>query len=81
MSTAPVALSVGAIVCIAAANAGNTSQDLKTGYIVGATPIYQQMGLAIGVVTSSFIIGMTVLYMHQRVRHRLGRRSPRRRPR
>lgn len=62
---APVAISVGAIVCICAANAGNTSQDLKTGYIVGATPIYQQMGLAIGVVTSSLIIGMTVLYMHQ----------------
>ena len=51
---APIAISVGAIVCICAANAGNTSQDLKTGYIVGATPIYQQMGLAIGVVTSSF---------------------------
>jgi putative OPT family oligopeptide transporter len=62
---APVAISVGAIVCICAANAGNTSQDLKTGYIVGATPIYQQIGLAIGVVTSSLIIGMTVLYMHQ----------------
>jgi putative OPT family oligopeptide transporter len=62
---APVAISVGAIVCICAANAGNTSQDLKTGYIVGATPIYQQIGLAIGVVTSAFIIGMTVLYMHQ----------------
>ena len=46
MSMAPVALSVGAIVCIAAANAGNTSQDLKTGYIVGATPIYQQIGPA-----------------------------------
>ncbi len=61
----PVALSVGAIVCIAAANAGNTSQDLKTGYLVGATPIYQQIGLAIGVVTSAFVIGMTVLYMHQ----------------
>ncbi len=61
----PVALSVGAIVCIAAANAGNTSQDLKTGYIVGATPFYQQIGLAIGVVTSAFVIGMTVLYMHQ----------------
>jgi putative OPT family oligopeptide transporter len=61
----PVALSVGAIVCIAAANAGNTSQDLKTGYIVGATPIYQQLGLAIGVVTSAFVIGMTVLYMHR----------------
>ena len=36
---APIALCVGAIVCIAAANAGNTSQDLKTGYIVGATPV------------------------------------------
>ncbi len=62
---APVALSVGAIVCIAAANAGNTSQDLKTGYLVGATPYYQQIGLAIGVVTSAFIIGVTVLYMHR----------------
>jgi hypothetical protein len=62
---APVALAVGAIVCIAAANAGNTSQDLKTGYLVGATPYYQQLGLAIGVVTSAFIIGITVLYMHQ----------------
>ena len=62
---APIAISVGAMVCIAAANAGNTSQDLKTGYIVGATPIYQQMGLAIGVVTSAMVIGMTVLYMHK----------------
>ena len=62
---APIALSVGAIVCIAAANAGNTSQDLKTGYIVGATPIYQQIGLAIGVITSAFVIGWTVLYLHQ----------------
>ncbi len=62
---APIALSVGAIVCINAANAGNTSQDLKTGYLVGATPIYQQIGLAIGVITSSFVIGWTVLYLHQ----------------
>ena len=61
----PVALCVGAIVCIAAANAGATSQDLKTGYIVGATPIYQQIGLVIGVVTSAFIIGYTTLYLHQ----------------
>ncbi len=61
---APVALSVGAIICIAAANAGNTSQDLKTGYIVGATPIYQQMGLAIGVIASSFAIGWTLLRLH-----------------
>jgi putative OPT family oligopeptide transporter len=62
---APVALTVGAIVCIAAAQAGGTSQDLKTGYIVGATPIYQQMGLIIGVVASSLVIGMTTLYLHR----------------
>ena len=61
----PIALSVGAIVCIAAANAGTTSQDLKTGYLVGATPLYQQIGLIIGVVTSGLIIGVTTLYMHQ----------------
>jgi putative OPT family oligopeptide transporter len=61
----PIALCVGAIVCIAAANAGNTSQDLKTGYIVGATPLYQQIGLVIGVVTSALVIGLTLLYLHQ----------------
>jgi putative OPT family oligopeptide transporter len=60
----PVALSVGAVVCIAAANAGATSQDLKTGYIVGATPIYQQYGLIIGVLVSALIIGYTTLYLH-----------------
>src|SRR5207245_3113499 len=39
-----MALMVGAIVCIASANAGATSQDLKTGYLVGATPVAQQLG-------------------------------------
>ena len=62
---APIALSVGAIVCIAAANGGATSQDLKTGYIVGATPMYQQIGLMIGVIVSALIIGVTTLYMHR----------------
>ena len=61
----PIAICVGAIVCIAAANAGNTSQDLKTGYIVGATPLYQQIGLVIGVVTSAFVIGVTLIYLHE----------------
>ena len=61
----PIAICVGAVVCIAAANAGGTSQDLKTGYLVGATPLYQQIGLIIGVVTSAFVIGMTTLYMHR----------------
>ena len=60
----PVAICVGAIVCIASANAGGTSQDLKTGYIVGATPVYQQIGLIIGVLTSALVIGMTTLYLH-----------------
>ena len=61
----PIALCVGAIVCIAAANAGTTSQDLKTGYIVGATPLYQQLGLIIGVLASALVIGITTIYMHQ----------------
>ena len=60
----PVALCVGAVICIAAANAGATSQDLKTGFIVGATPLYQQIGLVIGVVCSSLVIGVTTLYLH-----------------
>ena len=61
---APIALGVGAVVCIAAAIAGATSQDLKTGFIVGATPISQQIGLIIGVVTAAFVIGVTTLYLH-----------------
>ncbi|MDH3252204.1 MAG: oligopeptide transporter, OPT family, partial [Ignavibacteria bacterium] len=60
-----LALSVGGIVCIAAANAGATSQDLKTGYIVGATPVYQQIGLVIGVIASTFVIGWTLQTIDQ----------------
>jgi putative OPT family oligopeptide transporter len=58
-----IALVVGGIVCIAAANAGATSQDLKTGYIVGATPIWQQIGLVIGVLVSTFAVGMTLQWI------------------
>jgi len=56
----PMALVVGGMICVAAANAGATSQDLKTGYIVGATPKYQQLALFIGVIVSSIVIGWTV---------------------
>ncbi len=56
----PMALSVGGMVCIAAANAGATSQDLKTGFLVGATPRSQQLGLMIGAVAAAFAIGITV---------------------
>ncbi len=56
----PLALVVGGMICIAAANAGGTSQDLKTGYIVGATPYYQQLALFIGAIVSSIAIGIVV---------------------
>lgn len=56
----PMALVVGGMICIAAANAGATSQDLKTGYIVGATPKYQQIALFIGAIVSSVAIGFTI---------------------
>jgi putative OPT family oligopeptide transporter len=56
----PMVLVVGGIICIAAANAGGTSQDLKTGYIVGATPRSQQLALFIGVIVSSIAVGLTV---------------------
>jgi putative OPT family oligopeptide transporter len=56
----PMALVVGGMVCIAASNAGGTSQDLKTGYLVGATPRYQQLALFIGVLVSSIAVGFTI---------------------
>ncbi|MCX7637939.1 MAG: OPT/YSL family transporter [Cyclobacteriaceae bacterium] len=56
----PMALVVGGMICIAAANAGATSQDLKTGFLVGATPRYQQIALFIGAIVSSIAIGYVV---------------------
>lgn len=56
----PMALVVGGMICIAAANAGATSQDLKTGYIVGATPRNQQLALFVGAIVSSLAIGATI---------------------
>lgn len=56
----PMALVVGGIICIAAANAGATSQDLKTGFLIGATPRNQQIALFIGAIVSSIVIGWTV---------------------
>jgi putative OPT family oligopeptide transporter len=62
---AVLALTVGGVVCIAAANAGATSQDLKTGFLVGATPSYQQMGLFAGVTASAVVIGFTLIAMNK----------------
>ncbi len=61
---AVLALTIGGVVCIAAAIAGATSQDLKTGYLVGSTPVRQQMGLLIGVTISTIAIGATLNLMN-----------------
>lgn len=60
-----LALMIGGSVCIASANGGNTSQDLKTGYIIGATPRAQQIGLMVGVLASCFAIGATLILMNK----------------
>lgn len=59
----PMVLVVGGMICIAAANAGATSQDLKSGYIVGATPRNQQIALFVGAIVSSVVIGLTIKFL------------------
>ncbi|MFH1502223.1 MAG: oligopeptide transporter, OPT family [Candidatus Eisenbacteria bacterium] len=58
------AISVGAVVCIAICIASDTSQDLKTGFLVGATPRRQQLGELFGVLTSAAVIGWVVFFLH-----------------
>jgi uncharacterized oligopeptide transporter (OPT) family protein len=60
-----LAITIGGVVCIAAANAGDTSQDLKTGFLVGSTPRLQQIALMIGVVVSTVAIGLTLNLMNR----------------
>lgn len=59
------ALSIGAIVCIAMSIAADTSQDLKTGFLVGASPHRQQIGQMIGVLASCLVIGAVVMMLHK----------------
>jgi putative OPT family oligopeptide transporter len=59
------ALSVGAIVCIAASNGGSTSQDLKTGYLVGATPRLQQISILLGAFFSALVLGPILLKLNE----------------
>ncbi|MBE7173446.1 MAG: oligopeptide transporter, OPT family [Williamsia sp.] len=76
----PLVLVVGGMICIAAANAGATSQDLKSGYIVGATPRNQQIALFIGAIVSSIVIGITIKFLdrptlemtQQNIHHAIG---------
>jgi hypothetical protein len=58
-----MALTTAALVCVAASNGGTISQDLKTGFLVGATPRHQQVSILIGVVTSAIAIGFTLLLL------------------
>jgi putative OPT family oligopeptide transporter len=58
------ALSVAAVVCVAASNGGTTSQDLKTGYLVGATPRLQQWAIVIGTMTSALVIGVILIVLN-----------------
>ncbi len=58
------ALSIAAVVCIAASNGGTTSQDLKTGFLVGGTPRHQQVAILVGALTSSVVIGWTLLLLN-----------------
>jgi len=59
------AISIGAIACIGICIAGDTSQDLKTGFLVGATPRRQQIGELIGVLGSAFFVGATLYVLHE----------------
>ena len=59
------ALSVGGIVCIAASNGGTTSQDLKTGYLLGATPRHQQVAILIGALVSALLVGPILLELNR----------------
>jgi putative OPT family oligopeptide transporter len=59
-----LALSVAAIVCIAASNGGTTSQDLKTGYLIGATPKWQQWSILVGSVSSALVIGVILVMLN-----------------
>jgi putative OPT family oligopeptide transporter len=60
-----LAVTIGGVVCIAAANAGDTSQDLKTGFLIGATPRKQQVALIVGAAVSTLAIGATLQLMNQ----------------
>ncbi|MDH3628143.1 MAG: oligopeptide transporter, OPT family [Acidobacteriota bacterium] len=66
------ALMVGTVVCVAASIAGDTSQDLKTGYVLGATPRRQQLGELAGVITSAGFVCMVVMLLHRSTEGGLG---------
>ncbi len=71
-----LALSVGAIVCVAVSNAGTTSQDLKTGFLVGGTPSKMQWGLMVGVTASAMVVAWTMTFLNDSYSNLLPRYYP-----
>ena len=71
-----IALSIAAIVCIAASNGGTTSQDLKTGYLVGATPKSQQWAILVGSISSALVIGVILVALNRAGTVYTGRNLP-----
>ncbi|MEJ7698219.1 MAG: OPT/YSL family transporter [Pyrinomonadaceae bacterium] len=59
------ALTIGGIVCIAASNGGTTSQDLKTGFLVGATPRSQQIAILVGALASALVMGWLLIVLNE----------------
>lgn len=59
-----MALTIAGVVCIASSNGGTTSQDLKTGFLVGATPKYQQYAILIGALVSALVVGLVLIAMN-----------------
>jgi len=70
------AISIAAVIAVAAGNAGATSQDLKTGFLVGATPRRQQLAIMVGAVTSALAIGWTLTLLNQTYTTILPERHP-----
>ena len=70
------AISIAAIIAVAAANAGATSQDLKTGFLVGATPRRQQIGIIVGAVTSAVVVGWTLTLLNRAYMYPVPERHP-----
>ncbi len=71
-----MALMIAAVVCIASSNGGTTSQDLKSGYLVGATPSKQQISILIGAVASALVIGFTMILLNDAWTHYTNKNLP-----
>jgi putative OPT family oligopeptide transporter len=70
------AISVACVIAVAVANGGNTSQDLKTGFLVGATPRRQQIAILIGAIGSALAVGWTLTFLNNAYRYEVPERRP-----